>query len=294
MAEQSYNPAEPQGRRGKQAPARGSGGIRLYANIGSAEEARLALGQGAEGIGLLRSEFLYLGRAEEPEEETQLEAYKAVALMLKGRKLMIRTLDIGADRQVSYMDLPKEKNPALGFRGIRLGLAHPQLLKTQLRALYRASAFGDVSIVFPMVSHLEELRQAKQLAQEVCCELQGEGIPFRRDVPLGVMIETPAGALISDALAAESDFFTIGANDLAQYTLATDRKNHRVQCDFRHEAVLRLIELVAANAAARGIPCGICGELAADSDMLPRFIQMGMDHLSVEPARMMALRRHLK
>jgi phosphotransferase system enzyme I (PtsI) len=267
--------------------------ILLCANIGCVRDAELALGHGAEGVGLFRSEFLYLGRSDYPDEQTQFEAYRAVAETMGERPVVIRTLDIGADKQADYFELAKEDNPAMGLRALRICLRRPEIFKTQLRAIYRASVCGNLLVMFPMVASLWELRRAKELAAEARAELAARNIPFRADVPLGIMVETPAAAVMSDELAAEAAFFSIGTNDLTQYTLAADRQNEALGefCNPRHEAVLRLIETTVKNAHAHGIWAGICGELAADKTLTERFVQMGVDELSVVPPAILPLRK---
>lgn len=281
--------------RGKPTQTKAGVPVRLYANIGSLADAERAMVNDAEGIGLFRSEFLFLESADYPTEETQYQAYKAVLETLQGRQVILRTMDIGADKQASYFKLPAEKNPALGLRAIRLCLARPDVFKTQLRAIYRASAHGNAAIMLPMVVCLQEVRQAKALMAQARQELEAEGIPFSAQVPVGVMIETPAAALISDLLAKEVDFFSIGTNDLTQYTLAIDRMNPSVSgCyDKHHEALMRLIALVAHNAKSNGIWAGICGELGADKALSGQFIEMGIEELSVAPNAILSLRKHI-
>ncbi|MEA4933902.1 MAG: phosphoenolpyruvate--protein phosphotransferase, partial [Lawsonibacter sp.] len=269
--------------------------VKLYANIGSEKDVQFALQNDAEGIGLFRSEFLYLERRDNPDEETQFNAYRAVAAKMAGRPVIIRTLDIGADKKVDYLNLPAEENPALGLRALRVCLTRPELFKTQLRAIYRASVYGDISILLPMVTSVWEVRRAKELAAEVRSELAEQQIPFQPSVPIGIMIETPAAALISDKLATEAAFFSIGTNDLTQYTLAVDRQNNSLNTFFNahHEAVFRLIEMTVQNAHANGILVGICGELGADLQVTKRFLDMGVDELSVAPFAILPLRRHI-
>jgi phosphotransferase system enzyme I (PtsI) len=266
--------------------------IKLYANIGSVNDADAALAGDAEGVGLFRSEFLYLGRDDYPDEETQYESYRKALEKMGDREVVIRTLDIGADKQAGYFDLPREENPAMGLRAIRICLTRPELFKTQLRAIYRASAHGNAAIMFPMIASLDELLRAKEIAKAVREELAAKGVPFKPDVPIGIMIETPASAVISDLLAKEADFFSIGTNDLTQYTLAIDRQNDSISsfCDTRHEAILRLIRLTCENAHKAGIWCGICGSLGADTSLTKTFIDMGLDELSVEPSCILKLR----
>jgi phosphotransferase system enzyme I (PtsI) len=266
--------------------------IKLYANIGSVEDAEAAVAGDAEGIGLFRSEFLYLERDNYPDEDTQFKSYKKVLETMGGKQVVIRTLDIGADKQAAYFQLPKEANPALGLRALRICLTRPDLFKTQLRAIYRASAFGNAAIMFPMISSLWELQESKEIARKVREELTKEGIKFKADTPIGIMIETPASAVISDQLAKEADFFSVGTNDLTQYTLAVDRENVSIAkfCDTHHEAVLRLIEMAVKNGHKEGIWVGICGMLGADFELTQRFMDMGLDELSVEPSFILKLR----
>jgi phosphotransferase system enzyme I (PtsI) len=268
--------------------------IKIYANIGNTEDVRNVISNDAEGIGLFRSEFLYLEKNHYPTEEEQFHAYKTVAEKMAGKNVIIRTLDIGADKKVDYFDLEKEENPALGYRAIRICLDRKELFKTQLRAIYRASAYGTISIMFPMIISVEEVRAIKEVVNEVLLELKEEGIPFAK-VELGIMIETPAAALISDLLAKEVDFFSIGTNDLTQYTLAIDRQNQRLDKLYNpyHPAILRLIDVVAHNAHDNGIWVGICGELASDLRMTETFLRMGIDELSVAPGKVLALRNEV-
>ncbi|MDR2149293.1 MAG: phosphoenolpyruvate--protein phosphotransferase [Spirochaetaceae bacterium] len=278
--------------RGKPTVTKNGRPLKLYANIGSVIDADAALAGDAEGVGLFRSEFLYLRRDDYPDENSQYESYRKVLEKMGERQVIIRTLDIGADKQVEYFRLPKEENPAMGLRAIRIGLTRPDLFKTQLRAIYRAAAHGNAAIMFPMITSLDELRRAKEQAKAAREELSARGIPFKADVPIGIMIETPASAVISDLLAQESDFFSIGTNDLTQYTLAIDRQNSALAsfCDTHHEAILRLIRLTCENAHKAGIWCGICGSLGADSRLTKTFVDMGLDELSVEPSSILKLR----
>jgi phosphotransferase system enzyme I (PtsI) len=278
--------------RGKPTLAKNGRTIKLYANIGSVGDADAALAGDAEGIGLFRSEFLYLGRDDYPDEETQTMSYRKVLKKMGDRQVIIRTLDIGADKQADYFNLPKEENPALGMRAIRICLTRPDIFKTQLRAIYRASIYGNAAIMFPMICSLDELLRAKKLAKTVREDLAIKGIPFRADIPIGIMIETPASALISDILAREADFFSIGTNDLTQYTLAIDRQNDSISsfCDTHHEAVLRLIRMTCDNAHNTGIWCGICGSLGTDLALTKTFVEMGIDEFSVEPPHVLKLR----
>lgn len=263
--------------------------IQLCANIGSPKDLDAVEQGDGDGIGLFRSEFLYLGRDDYPSEEDQYRAYRQVAEAMAGRLVVVRTLDIGADKQASYFALPQEENPAMGMRAIRICLTRPQVFRTQLRALYRASVHGNLAIMFPMITSLEEVRQVKEICRQVQEELQEAGVPFRAETPLGIMIETPAAALISDRLAPEVDFFSIGTNDLTQYTLAVDRQNGSIGafCNPHHEAVLRLIRYTAEQAHRAGIWVGICGELAADPSLTQTFVEMGIDELSMSPGKIL-------
>jgi len=267
--------------------------IKLFANIGNPSDVDGVLVNDAEGIGLFRSEFIYLESKDYPTEEQQYDAYKKVVEKMRGRQVIIRTLDIGADKQADYFKLPREENPALGMRALRICLTKPEIFITQLRAIYRSSAHGSVAIMFPMVASLWELREAKEIAAKVRSALNAENIPFSEKVPLGIMIETPAAALISGELAKEADFFSIGTNDLTQYTLAVDRQNNALGrfADPHHPAVLKLLELTAKNAHETGIPIGICGELGADKELTRTFIRMGIDELSVPPPAILPLRK---
>ena len=263
--------------------------IQLCANIGSPKDLEAVEQGDGDGIGLFRSEFLYLGRDDYPSEEDQYRAYRQVAQAMAGRMGVVRTLDIGADKQASYFALPQEENPAMGMRAIRICLTRPQIFRTQLRALYRASVHGNLAIMFPMITSLEEVRQVKEICRQVRQELQEAGVPFRAETPLGIMIETPAAALISDRLAPEVDFFSIGTNDLTQYTLAVDRQNGSIGafCNPHHEAVLRLIRYTVEQAHQAGIWVGICGELAADPSLTQTFVEMGIDELSMSPGKIL-------
>lgn len=266
--------------------------INIYANIGSVEDVGAVLVNDAGGIGLFRSEFLYLGREDYPSEEEQFKAYKRVLESMASKKVIIRTLDIGADKQADYFNLDKEENPALGLRAIRLCLTRPDMFKTQLRALYRASVHGKLGIMFPMITSTEELEQIFTLCEEVKAELTADGLKYSDTIELGIMIETPAAAVISDQLAPMVDFFSVGTNDLTQYTLACDRQNPKVDpfCNIHHEAILRLIEMAAQNAHKNGAWIGICGELAADTRLTERFLRMGIDELSVSPSFVLKVR----
>lgn len=270
--------------------------IKLYANIGGVGDVADVLKNDAKGIGLFRSEFLYLESDDFPTEEQQFEAYRKVAQMMAGKKVIIRTLDIGADKQVDYFNLDKEDNPALGYRAIRICLQQPEIFRTQLRALLRASAFGNIAIMYPMIISEDEVLKIKEISSSVKEELKAEGIPFDENIEEGIMIETPAAAVISDKLAKLVDFFSIGTNDLTQYTLAVDRQNAKLEAiaDTHHEAVLRLIELVCKNAHEAGIWAGICGELGSDLELTERFMKMGVDELSVSSARVLPVRQKIR
>lgn len=269
--------------------------VNLYANIGNLGDAGAALQNDAGGIGLFRSEFLYLEKDHYPTEEEQFAAYKAVAETMAGKKVIIRTLDIGADKQVDYFEMEKEDNPAMGYRAIRICLDRKEIFKTQLRALFRASAYGNIAIMYPMIISVKEVLQIKAIVEEVKKELTDQGITFNA-VEQGIMVETPAAAMISDELAKEVDFFSIGTNDLTQYTLAIDRQNPKLDAfyDSHHEAVLRLIELTAKNAHKENIWVGICGELASDTTLTERFLRMGIDELSVSPTFILKVRKKVR
>ncbi len=269
--------------------------IHLYSNIGGPQDVDAVLENDSEGIGLFRSEFLYLGRDSYPTEEEQFEAYKNVVSRMNGKKVIIRTLDIGADKQADYFEIPTEENPALGFRAIRICLTREEVFKTQLRALYRASAFGTLSIMFPMIISVKEVLRIKEIVEEVKLELDRSDIAYG-NVELGIMIETPAAAVISDLLAPHVDFFSIGSNDLSQYTLAIDRQNQSLDKFFdpHHEAIVRLIQMTIENAHKNGAWCGICGELGADMELTAKFIQMGIDELSVSPGYTLELRKRIR
>ena len=270
--------------------------VRIYCNIGNPEDVHAVLENDGGGIGLFRSEFLYLNCDDYPSEDYQFEAYKKVLSDMGGKEVVIRTLDIGADKMIEYFQLPKEENPALGNRALRICLNRPEIFRTQLRALYRASAYGRLSIMFPMVTSVWEVKEAKKMCEQVKAELTEEGIPFSDDVDVGIMIETPAAAVISDRLAKVVDFFSIGTNDLTQYTLACDRQNNDLGRFFNahHPAVLRLIKMVAANAHKEGIWCGICGELGADLELTETFLSIGVDELSVSPRAVLPLRQKVR
>lgn len=270
--------------------------INIYANIGSVDNIGAVLLNDAGGIGLFRSEFLYLESNDYPTEEQQFAAYKKVLESMAGKKVIIRTLDIGADKQVDYFNLAKEENPALGYRAIRICLTRPEIFKTQLRALYRASAYGNLGIMFPMITSVGELEKILAICAEVRAELVKENIEIADNVELGIMIETPAAAVISDLLAPMVDFFSVGTNDLTQYTLAVDRQNPEIEdfCDTHHEAILRLIEFSAQSAHKHGKWIGICGELAADTSLTERFLRMGIDELSVSPTFVLKVREAVR
>jgi len=270
--------------------------VNVYANIGGVDGIGAVLANDAGGIGLFRSEFLYLESSDYPTEEEQFRAYKRVLESMAGKKVIIRTLDIGADKQIDYFKLDKEDNPALGFRAIRICLTRPQIFETQLRALFRASVYGELGIMFPMITSVGELEKIKQACDKVKGDLADEGIPFAENVEIGIMIETPAAAVISDRLAPMVDFFSVGTNDLTQYTLACDRQNAALEqfVDTHHEAILRLIEMSAKNAHANGAWIGICGELAADLSLTETFLRMGIDELSVSPPFVLPLRDKIR
>ena len=266
--------------------------VNIYANIGSVDNIGAVLLNDAGGIGLFRSEFLYLENTDYPNEEQQFLAYKRVLESMAGKKVIIRTLDIGADKQVDYFHLKKEDNPAMGYRAIRICLTRPEIFKTQLRALYRASIYGNLGVMFPMITSVSELEKILAICEEVKAELREQGVTYSDTMELGIMIETPAAAIISDRLAPMVDFFSVGTNDLTQYTLACDRQNPDIEpfIDTHHEAILRLIEMSAKNAHANGAWIGICGELAADTTLTETFLRMGIDELSVSPAFVLKVR----
>lgn len=270
--------------------------INIYANIGNTSDVGNVLKNDANGIGLFRSEFLYLENSDFPTEEQQFIAYKTVAENMSGKKVIIRTLDIGADKQVDYFNLDKEENPALGYRAIRICLTKKEIFKTQLRALYRAAAFGNISIMFPMIIAVEEVLEIKEIMEEVKEELRQEKIPFKENIEIGIMIETPASVIISDELAQEVDFFSVGTNDLTQYTLAIDRQNQKLDRFYNahHKAVLRMIKMATDNAHAHGKWIGICGELGADTSLTEEFLRMGIDELSVSPSMVLEVRKRVR
>ena len=270
--------------------------VMIYSNIGTPDDVNNVLKNDSGGIGLFRSEFLYLGSNDYPSEDEQFEAYKKVLSAMDGKKVIIRTMDIGADKNIGYFNLDKEENPALGFRAIRICLSRRDIFRTQLRALLRASVYGKLSVMVPMITSVEEVRQTRAILNEVKTELRAAGIPFDGAVEFGIMIETPAAVMISDLLAREVDFFSIGTNDLTQYTLAIDRQNSKLEpyYDAHHTAVLRMIRMTVQNAHKARIWCGICGELAADLSMTETFMAMGVDELSVAPSATLSLRERVR
>ena len=266
--------------------------IKLYANIGNSKDLAMVLQNDAGGIGLFRSEFLYLEKEDYPTEEEQFMVYKTVAETMAGKKVIIRTLDIGADKQADYFKLVHEENPAMGLRAIRICLTRPEVFKTQLRALFRASAYGNIAVMYPMIISVDEVRKIKEIVAEVKKELEEQHIEYG-EVEQGIMIETPAAVMMSDELAKEVDFFSIGTNDLTQYTLAIDRQNPELDAfyDSHHPAILRMIQTVVDNAHKAGIWAGICGELGADTSLTQEFLKMGVDELSVSPGRILPIRK---
>ncbi|MGN0342383.1 MAG: phosphoenolpyruvate--protein phosphotransferase [Roseburia sp.] len=269
--------------------------VELYANIGGVDDVDLALENDAGGIGLFRSEFLYMGAADYPDEETQFQAYRTVAQRMAGKKVVIRTMDIGADKQADYFHLDQEANPAMGYRAIRICLDRPDIFKTQLRAICRAAAYGNVAIMFPMIISVEEVRRIKFILQEVKEELSAAGISYG-EPELGIMIETPAAVMMSEELGGEVDFFSVGTNDLTQYTLAMDRQNEKLAsiCDTHHPAILKMLQMVVENGHKNGCWVGICGELAADTTMTETLLKMGYDELSVSPSMILKLRQKIR
>lgn len=282
--------------KGKENVTKSGRKVNVYANIGNLSDVGAVLKNDAGGIGLFRSEFLYLESETFPTEEQQFKVYKQVAENMAGKRVIIRTLDIGADKQAEYFGLDKEENPALGYRAIRICLTRPEIFKTQLRALYRASAYGQIAIMFPMIISVDEVKKIKEMIQVVQEELTEEGIDFRKDVEIGVMIETPAAVMVSHELAKEVDFFSVGTNDLTQYTLAIDRQNQKLEpfYDAHHPAVLSMIRMAAENAHREGKWIGICGELAADLSLTGTFLEMGIDELSVAPGMILPLRKTVR
>ncbi|MDE7007001.1 MAG: phosphoenolpyruvate--protein phosphotransferase [Lachnospiraceae bacterium] len=269
--------------------------INIYANIGSVSDVGYVLENDAGGIGLFRSEFLYLGKEDYPTEEEQFQAYKQVVQTMAGKKVIIRTLDIGADKQVDYFNLGKEDNPAMGYRAIRICLTEPEIFKTQLRALLRATVFGNLSIMYPMITSVEEVKKIYEIMDEVKAQLDTDGIPYKMPEQ-GIMIETPAAVMIGDELAEMVDFFSIGTNDLTQYTLAIDRQNERLDAFYNphHKAILRMIQMVVDSAHKAGKWAGICGELGADPELTETFVRMGVDELSVAPSMVLRLRKTVR
>ena len=282
--------------KGKENRTRDGRTVQLYANIGAPEDIGAALFNDAGGIGLFRSEFLYLRSDDYPSELTQYAAYRKILESMAGKKVIIRTLDIGADKQIGYFGLGKEENPALGYRAIRICLTRPDIFKTQLRALYRASVCGNLAIMFPMITSLKEVLQIREIIAQVKAELTAEGFRYADHVEIGIMIETPAAALISDRLAPEVDFFSVGTNDLIQYTLACDRQNPLLEpfCDTHHEAILRLIGMATEAAHRHGKWIGICGELGSDTSLTEQWLRMGIDELSVSPSQILRVREKIR
>lgn len=282
--------------KGKETITRKGQKVKLYANIGNSGDVGAVLQNDAEGIGLFRSEFLYLENDTFPTEEQQFAVYKQVAETMAGKKVIIRTMDIGADKQADYFQFEKEENPALGYRAIRICLTQPEIFKTQLRAILRASAFGQLAIMFPMIISVSEVKRIKEILEQVKRELREVGVRFQDDLEIGVMIETPAAVMESRKLAKEVDFFSIGTNDLTQYTLAIDRQNPKLDefYDAHHPAVLAMIRMATENAHAEGKWIGICGELGADLELTETFLQMGIDELSVSPSMILPLRKKIR
>ena len=268
----------------------------LYCNIGSPEDVAAVLANDGQGIGLFRSEFLYLSASDYPTEDEQFEAYRSVAAAMNGKRVVIRTLDIGADKQVDYFDMKEEENPALGVRAIRICLNRPEVFRTQLRALYRASVYGKIAIMFPMITSVWEVKECKRACVSVMKELEAEGIPYNKDTELGIMVETPSSVFVAEELAKLVDFFSVGTNDLTQYTLACDRQANDLGkfYDPHHPALLRAIKMAADAAHKAGIWIGICGELGADISMLPTFLAMGIDELSVSPSAVLPVRAAIR
>ena len=281
--------------KGKESVTKDGTKIHIYANIGSVGDIGYVLENDAEGVGLFRSEFLYLGKQEYPTEDEQFQAYKQVVRMMAGKKVIIRTLDIGADKQADYFKLGKEENPAMGCRAIRICLKQPDIFKTQLRALFRAAVYGNLSVMYPMITSVEEVERIYELAEETQHELEKEQIPYK--IPeQGIMIETPAAVMISDELAELVDFFSIGTNDLTQYTLAIDRQNEKLDEFYNphHKAIIKMIKMVTENAHKNGKWVGICGELGADTELTEEFVRMGVDELSVAPSMVLKLRKVIR
>ena len=295
MAEEAEKQQLLQQMKGQETVTKDGRQVHLYANIGSVSDIASVLDNDAEGIGLFRSEFLYLGKTDFPTEEEQFNAYKQALQLMAGKKVIIRTLDIGADKQVDYFNLGQEDNPAMGYRAIRICLKQPEIFKTQLRALLRAAVYGNLSVMYPMITSTEEVEQIFAIVEEVRAELDAAGIPYKMPEQ-GVMIETPAAVMISDELAEMVDFFSIGTNDLTQYTLAIDRQNAKLD-DFynaHHKAILRMIRMVVENAHKCGKWAGICGELGADLELTDAFMEMGVDELSVAPSMVLKVRKNIR
>ena len=282
--------------KGKPNETRDGRNVMVYCNIGSPADIDAVLQNDGGGIGLFRSEFLYLQGSDYPTEDEQFEAYKTVAERMGGRRVIIRTLDIGADKQADYFHLDKEENPAMGLRAIRICLTRPEVFRTQLRALYRASAYGKIAIMFPMITSVWEVQEIKRICRNIRAELTEEGVPMADKVELGIMIETPAAVMMSAELAREVDFFSVGTNDLTQYTLAVDRQGVGLDrfFDAHHPAVLRMLRMAAENAHKAGIWIGICGELGADAELTETFLSMGIDELSVSPSAVLPLRSAIR
>ena len=270
--------------------------INVYCNIGSPDDVTAVLNNDGQGIGLFRSEFLYLAASDYPTEDEQFEAYRKVAAAMNGKRVIIRTLDIGADKQVEYFHMKKEENPAMGVRAIRICLNNPEVFRTQLRALYRASAYGKVAIMFPMITSVWEVKECKRACEKVMHELAQEGIPFNPETEIGIMIETPSSIFVAPELAEQVDFFSVGTNDLTQYTLACDRQANDLGkfFDAHHPAVLRALKMAADAAHEKGIWIGICGELGADLTLLETFLAIGIDELSVSPTSVLPLRARIR
>lgn len=282
--------------RGKENITKDGQKINIYANIGNISDLGAVLKNDAGGVGLFRSEFLYLENNDFPTEEQQFTVYRRVLENMAGKKVVIRTLDIGADKKIDYFNLPEEENPALGYRAIRICLKQVDIFKTQLRALFRASAYGNISIMFPMITSVDEVKQIKDIVNEVKQELREEGIKYSEDIEIGIMIETPAAVMVSDDLAKEVDFFSVGTNDLTQYTLAIDRQNNNLSSFYNphHKGLLRMLKMIADNAHKNNIWMGICGELGADEELTEFFLSIGVDELSVSPAFILPLRKKVR
>lgn len=281
--------------KGKQSVTKSGQRLRVLANIGNMEDLSSAWENDAEGVGLFRSEFLYLGRKDFPSEEEQFQVYRRTVQEMKGRRVVVRTMDMGADKQADYLHLGRESNPAMGYRGIRICLKQPEIFRVQLRALLRAAVFGDLWVLYPMIISSEEVREIKRIVEETAEELEKAQVPFK--IPRqGVMIETPAAVMISDELAELADFFSIGTNDLTQYTLAVDRQNGKLDAFYnpRHKAVMRMIQMVVANGHKYEITVGICGEMGADLSLTEEFIRMGVDEVSVVPSMILKVRRRIR